>query len=130
MDIDLTPLVQALAALALAAISASTPYLVPLLRRYLQIRLTASQAAVIQTAADAGAQAAYGYIATTAGSYRDVTIRNTAIAKGVQHVVSSTPDTLTTLGITPDHVRNMVEARFGGLLAADPTVSINQAPNT
>ena len=56
MDIDLTPLVQALAALALAAISAATPYLAPLLRRYLHIRLTATQAAAIQSAADAGAQ--------------------------------------------------------------------------
>jgi hypothetical protein len=28
------------------------------------------------------------------------------------------------LGITPDHVQQMVEARFGGLLAADPAVAI------
>ena len=49
MDIDLTPLVQALAALALAAMTAAaTPYLAPLLRRYLHIRLTATQAASIQ----------------------------------------------------------------------------------
>ena len=128
MDIDLAPLVQALAALALAAITASTPYLIPLLRRYLRIRLTATQAAAIQTAADIGARAAYGYIAASATSFRDMTIRNAAIAKGVQHVVASTPDALTALGITPEHVRNMVEARFGGLLAADPTVSIDGRP--
>jgi hypothetical protein len=128
MGIDLSPLVQALAALALAAISAAAPYLAPLLRRYLKIRLTASQAAAIQTAADAGAQAAYGYIAANAGNYRDVTLRSAAIAKGVQHVVTSTPDALAALGITPEHVRGMVEARFGGLLAADPTVSISRSP--
>ena len=34
MDIDLTPLVQALAAFALAATAAVVPYLAPLLRRY------------------------------------------------------------------------------------------------
>ncbi|HEY2619800.1 MAG TPA: hypothetical protein VGI78_20830 [Acetobacteraceae bacterium] len=125
MGIDLTPLVQALAALALAAITATTPYLAPLLVRYLHIRLTTTQAAAIQSAADAGAQAAYGYIATNAANYRNVTIRDAAIAKGVQHVVASTPESLTALGVTPEHVRNMVEARFGGLLAADPTVSIS-----
>ena len=36
---------------------------------------------------------------------------------------------MTALGVTPEHVRNMVEARFGGLLAADPTVSIGEAGN-
>jgi hypothetical protein len=124
MTIDLTPLVQVLAALALAALSAAIPYLTPLLRRYLNIQLTATQAAAIQNAANAGAQAAYGYIATNAASYRDVTIRNAAVAKGVQHVLASTPDALAALGVTPDHVRQMVDARFGGLLAADPNVSI------
>jgi hypothetical protein len=128
MDIDLTPLVQALAALALAAMTAATPYLVPLLRRYLHIQLTASQATAIQSAANAGAQAAYGYLAANAASYRDVAIRNAAIAKGVQHVVASAPEALTALGVTPEHVRSMVEARFGGLLAADPTVSIGDRP--
>jgi hypothetical protein len=128
MDIDLTPLVQALAALALATMSALTPYLAPLLRRYLHIRLSATQAAPIQSAADAGAQAAYGYIAANSASYRDVTIRDAAIARGVQHVVASTPEALVALGVTPEHVRNMVEARFGGLLAADPTVSIGASP--
>jgi hypothetical protein len=124
MILDLTPLVQALAALALAGISAATPYLAPLLRRYLHVRLTATQAAAIQSAADAGAQAAYGYIAANGASYRDVTIRNLALAKGVQHVIASTPEALAALGITPDHVQQMVEARFGGLLAADANVSI------
>jgi hypothetical protein len=124
MSIDLTPLVQALLALALAAVTAATPFTAPLLRRYLHVQLTAAQAAAVQSAADAGAQAAYGFIATNAASYRDVAIRNTALAKGVQHVMASTPAALNALGITPDHVQAMVEARFGGLLAADPTVTI------
>jgi hypothetical protein len=128
MGIDLTPLVQALAALALAAMIAATPYLAPLLRRYLHIRLTATQAASVQAAAAAGAQAAYGYIVANAASYRDVTTRNAAIARGVEHVIASTPEALTALGVTPEHVRNMVEARFGGLLVADPNISIGMSP--
>jgi hypothetical protein len=124
MIIDLTPLVQALAALALTALVSTTPYLVPLLRRFLHIQLDAIQASAIQSAADAGAQAAYGYIATNAASYRNPTIRSAALAWGVQHVIASVPQALTALGITDDHVRRMVEARFGGLLAADPGVTI------
>ena len=77
---------------------------------------------------NAGAKAAYGYIAANAASYRDVTIRDAAIARGVQHVLSSAPEALVALGVTPEHVRSMVEARFGGLLAADPTVSIGAPP--
>src|ERR1700722_5984486 len=76
MIIDLTPLVQALAALALTALVSTTPYLVPLLRRFLHIQLDATQASAIQSAADAGAQAAYGYIATNAASYRNPTKRH------------------------------------------------------
>jgi hypothetical protein len=124
MTLDLTSLVQALAALALAALTSTAPYLAPLLRRYLHVQLTATQAASIQSAADAGAQAAYGYIVASASNYRDVTIRNAALATGVQHVISSVPQAMTALGVTPDHVRQMVEARFGGLLATDPTVTI------
>ena len=130
MDIDLTPLVQALAALALAAMTAATPYLAPLLRRYLHIRLGTAQAAAIQAAADAGAKAAYGYIAASSANFRDVTIRNAALAKGVQHVITSTPEAMAALGVTPEHVRSMVEARFGGLLAADPNVSIDRSRST
>ena len=47
-----------------------------------------------------------------------------AMAKGVQHVIASTPEALAALGVSEDHVRRMVEARFGGLLAADPGISI------
>ena len=71
MTLDLAPLVQALAALTLAATTGATPYLVPMLRRYLRVQLTATQAAAIQSAADAGAKAAYGYIATSSSSFFD-----------------------------------------------------------
>ena len=99
-----------------------------MLRRYLHIRLSATLAASVQLPAAAGAQAAYGYIVANSASYRDVAIRNAAIAKGVQHVIASTPEALTALGVTPQHVRDMVEARIGGLLAADPNVSIGNSP--
>ena len=126
MNIDLSPLVQALT--ALAAATAAMPYLVPLVRRYLHLQFTATQAAAVQAAAEARAKAAYDYIAASTASYHDVTIRNAAIATGVQHVIASAPQALSDLGLTPEHVRDMVEARFGGLLAADPNVSITKPP--
>src|SRR5579863_7906537 len=97
--IDLTPLVQALAALALAALSGATPYLAPMLRRYLHVQISATQATAIQSAADAGAQAAYGYIVANASNYRDVTVRNAALATGVQHVIASVPQAMTALNV-------------------------------
>ena len=128
MALDLTPLVQALAALAFAALTAAIPYIAPLLRRYLRVQVTATQAATIQSAAQVGAQAAYGYIVESASNFSDVTIRNAALATGVQHVIASVPEAMTALGVTPDHVRQMVEARFGGLLAADPNVTVAPTP--
>ena len=80
---------QALAALALAAVTGVTPYLMPLMRRYLHIRLTATQASAIQSAADAGAKAAYGYIVTNAASYRDTVVPRHCDRPGVQHVMAS-----------------------------------------
>lgn len=82
---------QALTALVMAALSAATPYLVPLLCHSLHIRLTAAQAASIQAA---GAQAAYGFIVASASRYRDVAIRDAALAHGVQHVIGSVPEAL------------------------------------
>ena len=128
MLIDLAPLVQVLAMLALAALTAVTPYLAPAIRRYLHVQVTASQAAAIQSAADVGAKAAYGYIVTNGANFRDFTVRNAAVAKGAQHVIASTPGALAALGITPDHVRQMVEARFGGLLVADANVTVAPTP--
>ena len=128
MDIDLTPLVQALAALALAAMTAADAIpgaVAPPLPAH---PIDRDPGRVSPSGCDAGAQAAYGYIVANSANYRDVTIRNAAIAKGVQHVIASTPEALTALGVTPQQVRNMVEARFGGLLAADPNVSIGNPP--
>ena len=124
MNVDLAPLVQAFAALLLAAITAATPFIVPLLRQYLSIKLTAEEANTVQKAADVGAKAAYGFIVAAGAKYTDVPIRNVAIATGVQHVLVSTPDAIKALGIDEDHVTAMVSARLGGLLATDPTVTI------
>jgi hypothetical protein len=126
MDIDLIPLVQALAALALAGNdrgctvpgtdAAPLPaHRLPRPRR------------VSSIGAPGGARRRPSHRRERAKD-GEVTSRNAALAKGVQHVIASTPEALTALGVTPQHVRDMVEARFGGLLAADPNVSIGNSP--
>jgi len=124
MEIDLAPLVRALAPLALAAFTAAVPYALVLARRAIGLKLTSQQQASVIASVDSGAQTAYGFVATRGGNVCDASIRNVAIATGVNHVLASIAPTLRALNITPERVHAMVSARFGGLLAEDPTVSI------
>lgn len=126
---DSSALVQLLASLALAAVTTAIPLVVPLLRKYLHVQISDTQASQIQAAAQAGAQLAYGEVVRTAGNIRIPATRNAALDAGVAHVIASAPDALTALGITPGHVRQMVAARLGGLLAVDPTISITENPS-
>ena len=128
MQIDLAPAAAALAPLAYAAVAAAIPYGMVLARRALGLKLTTQQAAAVQSAAEAGAKAAYGFLATNGASYYDVPVRNAAIAVGANHVLASVPAALKAMGLTPEHVTAMVEARLGGLLAVDPSVSLSRAP--
>ncbi len=124
MEIDLAPLVRALAPLALAAFTAAVPYGLVLARRAIGLKLTSQQQASVIAAVDSGAQAAYGFLATCGGSVLEASTRNAAVAIGANHVVAGVAPVLKALNITPQRVHAMVDARLGGLLAADPTVSI------
>jgi len=123
MHVDLAPALQALAPLALAALTAAVPYGLVLARRALGLQLTSQQQTSVIAAVDAGAQAAYGFLVTNGASVLDVPMRNVAIATGANHVLASVAPALKALNITPEHVHAMVDARLGGLLVADPTVN-------
>ena len=62
--------------------------------------------------------------ASAGGSVGNVTLTNAAVAHGMQYIMQSMPDALQRLGVTPDHVGEMVTAELGKLLAVDPNVSI------
>lgn len=128
MQIDLAPAMLVLAPLMLAAITAAVPYGLVLARRAIGLKLTSQQQKSVTAAVDAGAQAAYGFLATNGASFLDVPMRNKAIANGVNHVVAAVAPALKALSITPERVHAMVDARLGGLLAADPTVSLVAQP--
>lgn len=122
--IDLGPVIQALAGLVLAAVLPAIPILVATMRKKLNLQITDAQVAAITGAAQQGANFAYGMIVKSGGSVAAPQQMSQAITAGVNHVLSSVPDALKTIGITPQHVSAMVEARLGGLLAADPTVTV------
>ena len=127
MEIDLAPAVQALAPLALAALTAAVPYALVLARRAIGLKFTSQQQSSVIAAVDGGAQAAYGFLVTNGGSVLNTSIRNTAIATGANHVLADVGPALKALNITPERVHAMVDARLGGLLATDPTVSVGAA---
>lgn len=128
MQIDLAPALQAVAPFALAALTAAVPYGLVLARRALGLQLTLQQQTSVIAAVDAGAQAAYGFLVTNGVSVLDLPMRNVAIATGANHVLASVAPILKALNITPEHVHAMVNARLGGLLVADPTVSVAGTP--
>lgn len=129
MQIDLAPAVRALAPLALAALTAAVPYGLVLARRALGLKMTLQQQTSVIAAVDAGAQAAYGFLVANGASVLDLPMRNVAIAAGANHALASVAPALKALNITPEHVHAMVDARLGGLLVADPTVSVTAEPS-
>lgn len=121
--VDFSVAANALLALASAVVTAAIPILVPAILRRLRLANNADLVAKVQAVAAAGAGMAYEYAVTHQGSITNVPFKDAAVATGVQHVMSSVPDALKEMGITPDHVSAMVTARLGTLLASDPTAS-------
>ena len=130
MIIDFGPALQALAPLALMVVTASIPYAVALAERFLKLNLNSKQVAVITQACDKGAEAAYGFMAGQGATLAHISIKNAAVAQGVNHVLASVPDALKKLGITPDQVERMVEARLGGLVAPHHSIIPQPTPNS
>jgi hypothetical protein len=124
MNVDLTPLVQGLAALLFAALSASIPIVLPAIMRRLHLSLSQDQSTALVDACGRGADLAYKFLIDNGATYNNVPIHNAAVATGVAYVVSHFPDTMKTLGLTPDHVESIVKAQLGARYVADQNLSI------
>lgn len=123
-NVDLTPVVQALAGLVLAAMLAAARYVVPVLITHLKLQVTDSQRAAVLAACESGADLAYKFIVDNGATFAHVPIRNVAIAQGMSYVVSRMPDTLKTLGLTTAHVTEIVTAKLGARYVDDQGISI------
>jgi hypothetical protein len=128
--IDLTSPVNDILALLLAAVTAAIPIVVPALLKRLGVANNADLAQTVDKAATAGAGMAYTYALSHEGGLSSLTVRNAALAAGINHVATSVPEALTKLGITPASVEAMVTARLGVLLASDPSVTAGAPPKT
>lgn len=123
-SVDLTQVVQVLASLVLAAMLAAARYVVPALINHFKLQVTDSQRATVLGACESAADLAYKFIADNSATLAHVPIRNVAIAQGVSYVVSRTPDALKALGLTPEHVSEIVSAKLGARYVDDQGISI------
>lgn len=126
--IDLSPLVQGLAGLACAAVTAAVPVLVPALLKRWKLDLTQAQSDTIVGACDRAADLAYKFLVDNKAAYDNVEIRNVAMAKAVAYVAAHVPDAMKALGVTPEHVHDIVEAHLGARYVADQNISIAPVP--
>lgn len=127
MTVDLSPVIGVMASLALAAVTAAIPIVVPYLVRLLHLQNNAAMVNLVSEAAKRAAGQAYDFMVTNQGVNHGA-IRNAALASAAAYVARSVPDTLAKLGVTPEHVQAMVAGELGKLLAVDPTVSVALAP--
>jgi len=126
--VDLANTANVLLSLAAAAVTAAIPILVPFILKRLNIANDADLTQKLELALNAAAGGAYKYAASHEGGLSNVAVNNGALASATTYVVSNLPDTLKTLGVTPDKVTQMVSARLGALLASDPTVTAGKPP--
>jgi hypothetical protein len=128
------PLVGALVSLAAAIVSLAVPVVVPILVPALLRRLKLANDAELchrlEVAAEAAAGVAYQYAAakmqTNATGLASPDVHQSAINAGVAYVAQHMPTTLSSLNVSPEKMADMINARLGKLLAADPSVSAGQ----
>lgn len=119
-------LVQGLAGVMMTAVTVAIPLVVPALLKRWGVANDADLNAKMQAALQAGAGAAYNAILRTGDLRRPS--QTDAVAAGVAYVAQHMPETMGKLGMTASALAPLVEARLGVLLAADPSVSVQRAP--
>lgn len=105
-------------------LAAAVPVLIGYLHRWLGIQADSRAAEVINLAVERGA----GMIYREAAAGIDVLARSSATAAltntAAGQVMTRIPDAAARLGVTHEHVRQMIQSELGRLLAVDPTISV------
>jgi len=131
MNVDLTDLFKAMVSLIAALIITVTPYIIMWMERKLKVdqnaQVQALNAEAVQ-AIDAGvkraAGIAYNYVVANGGNYLDPVVKNSALAMGLNHMISSFPDKLALVGLDQAGIIRMVDGELGKLAASDPSISL------
>jgi len=108
-------LVQTLATVAATVITAFVPILARVILRRLKLDEDAALRQNLETALQSATGQAYGamLVGRTAEEAQRI---------GADYVTDRMADTMKKLGVAQDQIPDLVAARFGVLLAADPTV--------
>lgn len=123
--IDLAPvLLQIVLPIAGAVLSALIPLAVAKLATFLHLKANSEDRKALLDAADNAVALALKAARDNAGG-AVVDVHNASVAAAVDYLTTNLPDAIKRLGLTPDAVENIVNAR---LAAAEPTPAPNPAP--
>lgn len=105
---------------ATTVITGAVPIALAWLRTHLRVMRSATLQSLVADEASRGAGIAVNFLQTEAARYQTVNPRAMAAAIGLRHVMTTLPDVLKELGVTPTTVANQILGEMGKLLA-DPT---------
>lgn len=109
-------------------LTAAVPVLIGYLHRWLGIQADSRAAAVVNLAVERGA----GMIYREAATGLDVLAKSSAMSAltntAAGQVMARVPKAAARLGVTQEHLRQMIQSELGRLLAVDPTVSVIRPP--
>jgi hypothetical protein len=120
---NIAPLMDFLVSLASLAVTVAVPIVVPVLLKRLNVATDSDLAKRLTDAADAAAGLAYHYALTRNGGILQPDVKAAALAQASAYVQRQVPDSMEHLQVTDAQLLDMINARIGKLLAADPTVS-------
>ena len=110
---DLAPVIDLAAPYLIEAVVALVAVVVlPVLRKWLGLRVEAEHRAALDQALRQGAAWGIAKAREHAKGRADIVVRNAALASAMRYVMDATPDAIRTFGLTPERVKELIEARM------------------
>lgn len=110
---DLAPVIDLAAPYLIEAVVALVAVVVlPGLRKWLGLRVEAEHRAALDQALRQGAAWGIAKAREHAQGRADIDVRNAALAAAMRYVMDATPDAIRKFGLTPERVKELVEARM------------------
>ena len=113
MTVDLAPLVnEVVLPLVTAVLSPLVPWLAYKAIQVLHLQLTKAQAATLEVAMQNGINYALGKVQAFTNAHGQVQMKDQVVAQAAAYVLPKVPDTLKALGVTPEGLKQRIEARL------------------